>query len=106
MAIAWMYREDYACARYLVLPAKNGYRFLVWLTGPPSFALFIASLAAAAANSGALLYFSATVILGSGLFYYATRQVYLRSRIAARKLLKASIVYLPLPFLILVLGKG
>lgn len=106
MAIAWMYREDYARAGYLVLPAKNVHRFLAWLTGPPSFALFIASLAAVGANSEGFLYFSATIILGSALFYYATRQVFLRSRIAARELLKASIVYLPLQFLILVLGRG
>jgi heme o synthase len=106
MAIAWMYREDYARAGYLVLPAKNAHRFLAWLTGPSSFALFIASLAAVGANSGGYIYFSATVLLGSGLFYYATRQVFLPSRIAARELLKASIVYLPLQFLILVLGRG
>jgi heme o synthase len=106
MAIAWMYREDYARAGYLILPAKNEHKFLAWLTGPPSFALFIASLAAVAANSGNILYYSATVLLGSSLFYYATRQVFLRSRIAARQLLKASIVYLPLQFLILVLARG
>jgi heme o synthase len=106
MAIAWTYREDYARAGYLVLPAKNVHRFLAWLTGPPSFALVIASLVAVSANGGGFLYFSATALLGSGLFCYATRQVFLRSRIAARELLRASIVYLPLQFLILVLGKG
>jgi protoheme IX farnesyltransferase len=106
MAIAWMYREDYARARYLILPAKNEHKFLAWLTGPPSFALFIASLAAVGANGGGGLYFSETALLGSSLLYYTTRQVFLRSRIAARELLKASIVYLPLQFLILVLGRG
>ncbi|HTU48458.1 MAG TPA: heme o synthase [Bryobacteraceae bacterium] len=106
MAIAWMYREDYARAGYLVLPARNAHRFLGWLTGPSSFVLLIASLVAVGANGGGGLYFSATIILGSALFYYATRQVFLRTRIAARELLKASIVYLPLQFLILVLGRG
>jgi protoheme IX farnesyltransferase len=106
MAIAWMYREDYARAGYLVLPTRNQRTFLAWLTVPPSFALLIASLATVAANGGGVLYFSATVTLGSGLFYYATQQVPLRSRIAARELLKTSIVYLPLEFLILVLGKA
>jgi protoheme IX farnesyltransferase len=106
MAIARMYREDYARAGYFVLPRRNEHRFLAWLTGPPSFVLLIASLAAVAANSGGMLYFSATVILGSGLFYYATRQVLLCSRIAARELLKATIVYLPVEFLILLVGKG
>jgi protoheme IX farnesyltransferase len=105
MAIAWMYREDYARAGYFVLPAKNKGVFLSWLTWAPAVALFMASLGAVAANSEGVFQYSATVILGSGLLYYATRQVVLRSRPAAHQLLKATIVYLPLEFLILVLGK-
>jgi hypothetical protein len=42
----------------------------------------------------------------SGLFYYAGRQILLRSRIAARLLLKATIVYLPLQFVVFLLWKG
>jgi protoheme IX farnesyltransferase len=106
MAIAWMYREDYARAGYLILPAKSEGSFLGWLTAVPSIGLFLLSLAAVAASSGGILHYSATVILGSGLLYYATRQVLLRSRIAARELLKATILYLPLEFLILALAKG
>ena len=106
MAIAWMYREDYARAGYFVLPAKNEHRFLTWLTGAPSLALFLASLAAVAASSPGTFQYSATVILGSGLLYYAVRQILLRSRTAARDLLKATIVYLPIEFLILLVGKG
>jgi protoheme IX farnesyltransferase len=106
MAIAWMYREDYARAGYFVLPAKNEHRFLTWLTGAPSLALFLASLAAVAASSQGTFQYSATVILGSGLLYYAVRQILLRSRTAARDLLKATIVYLPIEFLILLVGKG
>jgi heme o synthase len=106
MAIAWMYREDYARAGYMVLPSKNEARFLGWLTLGPSFVLFIGSLAAAAANSRSVLQYSATGILGLGLLYYAGQHSVLRTRIAARQLLKATIVYLPLEFLILVLGKG
>jgi heme o synthase len=106
MAIAWMYREDYARAGYFVLPAQSEHRFLVWVTGVPAVALFLAGLAAVASNRGGIFQDTATVILGSGLLYYASRQILLRSRIAARELLKATIVYLPLEFLILVLGKA
>jgi protoheme IX farnesyltransferase len=106
MAIAWMYREDYARAGYFVLPAKNEHRFMAWLTGAPSLAFVLASLAAVASNSGGTVQYSATIILGSALLYYATRQVLLRSRITARELLRATIVYLPLQFLILVLGRN
>jgi len=61
---------------------------------------------AVAAAGGGLFQYSATVILGSGLLYYASRQTFIRSRIAARELLKATILYLPLQFVILILQKG
>jgi heme o synthase len=106
MAIASIYREDYARAGYFILPAKNEHRFLTWLTGVPSLALVLASLAAVAASSHGIFQYSATVTLGSGLLYYAVRQILVRSRTAARELLKATIVYLPIEFLILLVGKG
>jgi len=103
MAIAWMYREDYARAGYLMFPAKNQANFMGWQTLGPSLVLFFLTLAAVAANGGGILRYSATAILGSALLYYATRQVFLPSRLAARELLKATIFYLPLELLILVL---
>jgi protoheme IX farnesyltransferase len=106
MAIAWMYRQDYARAGYLIFPTKREDNFLTWVTSVPSVALFMAGLGAVGANSGGIFQYSAAVILGSGLLFYAMRQVFLRSRFAARQLLKATIVYLPLEFMILVLGKG
>src|SRR6266436_2601751 len=106
MAIAWMYREDYAQAGYLMFPTKSEGRFLAWVTMGPACALFIVGIVAVAEISGGIFQYSATAVLGSGLLYYAVRQVLLRSRIAARQLLKATIVYLPLQFLIFVLGKS
>jgi protoheme IX farnesyltransferase len=106
MAIAWMYREDYARAGYFVLPAKNEHRFLTWLTGVPSLALFLASAAAVRVSGEGIFQYSATALLGAGLLYYALRQILLCSRKAARDLLKVSILYLPMEFLILVLGKS
>jgi len=106
MAIAWMYRDDYARAGYLVFPTNNEERFLAWVTLVPSLALFMAGLGVVKVNNGGTFQYSATVMLGSGLLYYAMRQVFLRSRIAARELLKATIVYLPLQFMIFMLGKS
>ena len=106
MAIAWIYREDYARAGYWVLPRKNENAFLAWFTCVPSVGLFIATLSAVSANGGGVFGYGATAMLGCGLLYYATRQTVLRSRPAARRLLKATIVYLPLQFLVLVLGKA
>jgi protoheme IX farnesyltransferase len=106
MAIAWMYRDDYARAGYLIFPKSNEVKFLAGVTSIASFALFIAGLSIASANSGGAFQYSGTLLLGSGLLYYALRQVSFQSRIAARHLLKATIVYLPLQFLIFVLGKS
>ena len=91
-------------ANILYFPLKARSSFLAWQTVGPSLALFLLSLAAVS-NNGSIFQYSATVALGSGLLYYAIRQVFLRSRTAARQLLKASIVYLPLEFLILVLAR-
>ena len=106
MAIARMYREDYARAGYLIFPTENDGRFLSWMTTVPALALFGAGMAAVAANGGGLFQYSATVLLGSGVVYCASWQALIRSRIAARQLLKATIVYLPLQFLILILQRG
>jgi len=102
MAIAWMYREDYARGEYLIFPPDGQEKFLAWQTAGPALALFLLSLVAVV-NSGSLFQYSATVILGAGLLYYAFRQIFLRSKLAARELLKATIIYLPLEFLVLVL---
>ena len=106
MAIARMYREDYARAGYLIFPTNNEGRFLAWFTGVPALALFVAGIGAVAADRGGILQYYATIVLGLGVLYFAGRQIVLRSRTTARQLLKATIVYLPLQFLILILGKG
>src|SRR4029434_11169732 len=69
MAIAWMYREDYARADYLIFPTKREDNFLTWVTSVPSFALFMAGLGAVGANRGDIFQYSAAVILGSGLLF-------------------------------------
>jgi protoheme IX farnesyltransferase len=106
MAIAWMYREDYARAGYLIFPTRGEESFLNWQTLGPSCALFVAGIAAVAANRGSIYQYSGAVLLGAVLLYYARHQVLDRSKAAARQLLKVSIFYLPLQFLILVLGKA
>ena len=73
---------------------------MAWFTLAPSLALLMVNLTAVAADSE-----STGLILSSAPFCYGARLALLRSRIAARQLLRASIVFLPLEFLILVLGK-
>jgi protoheme IX farnesyltransferase len=101
MAIAWMYREDYARAGYLLLPQEHDHTFVAWFTAVPSLALVVVSVLAVDGT----LQWACTVGLGLGLLYYAARLILFPSRMAARNLLKASIVYLPLEFLILIIGK-
>jgi protoheme IX farnesyltransferase len=60
MAIAWMYRDDYARASYLVFPPKNDGKFMTWVTSVTSLALFVAGLAAVSASNGGIFQYSAT----------------------------------------------
>jgi protoheme IX farnesyltransferase len=106
MAIAWMYREDYDRAGYSILPAEGQFCFLTWQTCLPSLGLLIASIATVRANREGGVEYCGTLLLGLGLLYYGVRFVHERSRIAARHLLKASITYLPIEFLILVLSRN
>jgi heme o synthase len=105
MAIAWMYREDYARAGYFLLPKKRGHTFLAWLTAVPTLALFVVSFLALDRTTEGILQYSCTFVLGLGLLYCAARLILLPSRIAARRLLRASIIYLPLELLILIVGQ-
>ena len=89
----------------MIFPTENEGRFLSWMTAVPTFALFAAGLGAVAAGGGGLYQYSATVLLGSGLLYCTSRQILIRSNIAARQLLKATIIGLPLQFVILILRK-
>ena len=105
MAIAWMYREDYDRAGYFVLPARSKNAFLAWFTAVPSIALLLASFAAIQHADDRILPLCASLILGLGLLFYVRRLMALRSKAAARQLLKATIGYLLLQVLVLTVAK-
>jgi protoheme IX farnesyltransferase len=106
MAIAWMYREDYTRAGYLVLPASElRDRFVVWQTLVPSLALLAISLIPTITGQSGLVYSVGALILSSIFFYYSARFAFRRSNVAARRLLAASIVYLPAIFVLMMLNK-
>lgn len=107
MAIAWMYREDYDRAGYFVLPRGRTRGSLVTLqTILPLLAMMPVSLFAVAANNPSVLYCAGTLILNLGFFVYGVRFVLRRSNRAARRMLMASIFYIPLVFLLLVIARG
>jgi protoheme IX farnesyltransferase len=96
MAIAWMYREDYDRAGYIVLPQGNAREFFVILeTLLPLAALVAISIMQSPARHAAAFY-CAEAVLNIGFLYFGLEFVLQRSRIAARRLLMASIIYLPL----------
>ena len=106
MAIAWLYREDYARAGYLVLPAgKQRDRFAIWQSLVASFALLAVSFIPVIMGESGLIYSVGALICGQFFLYYSTHFAFRRSNAAARQLLTASIVYLPLIFILMTLDK-
>jgi heme o synthase len=98
MAIAWMYREDYDRAGYLVLPkGKARVPFVTLETLVPLLAVVALSIVQFPTRHPAIFY-CAGALLGLGFLYFGLEFVVRRSRAAARQLLAASIVYLPLLF--------
>ena len=106
MAIAWMYREDYARAGYLVLPAgPNARASLVRLqTVLPLLALLPISVLPVWMGE-ANFYVIGALLLGTGFFYYGAQFVVCKSNSTARRLLAASIIYLPALFATMVLAR-
>jgi heme o synthase len=106
MAIAWMYREDYARAGYLVLPpGEQSGRFMSWQALLASLALLPVSLFPAVLAHAGPVYFVLAGLLSSLFFYYSAGLALQRSALAARRLLLVSILYLPLLFCLLLLEK-
>jgi heme o synthase len=98
MAIAWMYREDYDRAGYLVLPkGKARVSFVTLETLLPLLALVAISMVQFPTRH-AVIFYCAGALLGLGFLHFGLEFVLQRSRAAARRLLAASIVYLPLLF--------
>ena len=107
MAIAWMYRDDYARAGYCVLPQGKARDSIVSLqTVLPLLALFPTSLLRAAGGQPCILCGIGVLLLNLGFLYYGARFVLHRSSTAARRLLVASIIYLPSLFVLVSLLGG
>jgi protoheme IX farnesyltransferase len=108
MAIAWMYREDYDRAGYLVLPHQSPARarFVNWQTLLPLLVLVPLSLVPALEGAPPTLYWIGPLFLNLGFLYYGMQFTLNKSASAARRLLTASIIYLPLLFVLIVIPRG
>jgi heme o synthase len=106
MAIAWMYREDYQRAGYLVLSkGESKTDLMVWQTMLSSAGLLVLSSAPMLLAKNGLFY-TAGALFFSICFLYCGVQLALRkTNVAARRLLLASIIYLPIVFLWMVLAR-
>jgi protoheme IX farnesyltransferase len=104
-AIGWLYREDYAQAGMLMLPAmdeddgKTTFRQILILT---QLLIFASLLPTFTAMTGNLYAFTATM-LGLSFYYVAYRACLSRSKLSAKRLLHASVIYLPLLYLVMAL---
>jgi protoheme IX farnesyltransferase len=101
MAIAWMYRDDYDRAGYVVLPrGRARVPFVVWQTTLPLVALVPASLLPVVMGNAGRLYGIGAFCLDGAFLYYGAQFAFQRTGPSARRLLLASILYLP-PLLLL-----
>ncbi len=106
MAIAWLYREDYAKAGFVMLPNldEGGSRTAQQAVGN-TVALLVASLCPFALDLNGKVYFVAALILGTGYVWTAIRFAQQLTAQRARHLFLASIIYLPLLIAVLVGNK-
>jgi protoheme IX farnesyltransferase len=95
LAIAWIYREDYARGGLPMLPVVDPEgRMTGRQAVANSIALLLVSLAPAAAGMAGRIYLAGAIILGLLLTAAAVRAAVVRSLASARTLFLASIVYL------------
>jgi protoheme IX farnesyltransferase len=95
LAIAWIYREDYARGGLPMLPVVDPPgRLTGRQTVAHAFALLLVSLLPTAVGMTGRAYLAGAVVLGSALLAFSLRLALLRTVAAARGLFLASIVYL------------
>jgi heme o synthase len=105
-AIAWMYKEDYARAGIRMLPVvepdgrSTARRILFY-----SLALIPISLMPKFFAMAGNIYFYGALALGLGLLYYGLRIGADRTRQQARRVLLASVVYLPVLFSLMLIDR-
>jgi protoheme IX farnesyltransferase len=105
LSIAWMYREDYSRAGYHMLPLDDGGRSMAWQMAISSVVLLPVSLAPAWFGAAGLPYLLGALVLGLAFSGFGIRLAITRSRTLARRLLLASVLYLPVLFGLLMLDK-
>jgi protoheme IX farnesyltransferase len=104
MAIAWMYRDDYQRAGYRVLPvADRQCLFVNWMTVLPLLVLIPLPLVPAFFGHMDAIYVLGALFAGSYFLYHGSALAMQKSNHNAKRLLIASIAYLPAVFALLII---
>jgi protoheme IX farnesyltransferase len=107
MAIAWMYRDDYDRAGYVMLPhGESRLSLVTFQCILPLLALFPITVVSTSAERAGILYSGGALLLSLFFLHYGAQFVRNRSSVSARRLLAASIVYLPSLFVLMILLRG
>lgn len=107
LAIAWIYREEYARAQLRMLPVTDpdgratGRQMILYCV-----ALLAVSLAPVLLKSAGLVYVTGAVVLGLGFLVKAWRFSTSRCQSGAKGVLRASLIYLPGLLLVLLFDRG
>src|SRR6476469_880173 len=105
LAIAWMYREDYGRAGILMLPVvEPDGRVTAQQIVVYTVMLLPVSLLPTVMGMSGRVYFVGAIVLGLLFLYSSLRAAFSMSRQQARRLLLASVLYLPLLFGLMVLN--
>ena len=104
MAIAWMYREDYSRAGYLVLPRADRARsrWVNWQTLLPLLLLVPVSLLPVLTSNASIQYYVGALLLCGSFLFYGAQFLLRKCNSSARQLLTASIVFLPSLFMLMI----
>lgn len=106
LAIAWMYRDDYARAGIKMLPVVEpegrvtGQQIITY-----TVLLVPVSLLPAAVGIAGSVYLVGAVVLGMGFLFFSAKAALVRTTWQARRLLLASVLYLPALFALMVLNR-
>ncbi|PYS74004.1 MAG: protoheme IX farnesyltransferase [Acidobacteria bacterium] len=106
LAIAWMYKEDYSRAGILMLPVvEPDGRVTAQQIVVYTLMLIPVSLLPTVLGLSGRIYFFGALALGLLFLYSSIRAAISMSRQQARQLLLASVLYLPLLFILMVVNK-
>lgn len=106
LAIAWMYREDYGRAGILMLPVvEPDGRVTAQQIVVYTVLLLPVSLLPTALGVSGKVYLCGAIVLGLLFLYSSLRAAFSKSRQEARRLLLASVIYLPLLFILMVVNR-